>query len=275
MTPVRCADLSRAAGEELAGTGLVARRWLCVESDRQWGRDAVETGFADDVAGWLTALDAKVLAIRRPGRRDHVTVFAAETRPDGAELRRLELDDLAVLPDLDPWSAGEPHPGLLTLVCTHGRRDACCSRLGIPVYHAFDRLAGPDLVWQCSHTGGHRFAPNVVVLPLGVTLGRVDPMLAPELVVTLADGRVPLATYRGRSLYEAPVQAAEVAVRRARGLERLTDLALVSDDPGAPTFALGDGSLVRTRVDVVEGAPIVKSCGGEPEPGPGYRVTLL
>lgn len=273
MTVVRCADLSAAAGEEIAGTGIVARRWLCVESRLPWGHDAVESGFPDDVAAWLGALDAKVLAIRRPGRRERLTVLAAETNADGLVLRRLELDDLGALPDTDPWVDGEPIAGPAFLVCTHGRRDACCSRLGIPMFHALDRLAGPDLVWQCSHTGGHRFAPNVVVVPEGVTLGRIEPALAPEVVALLRDGRVPLAAYRGRSLYDAPTQAAEVAIRRAHQLDHLDDLALAATAPGSVTFTLADGGEVRAEIEE-RAVEVVKSCGAAAEPSTAYTVRL-
>ncbi len=160
------------------------------------------------------------------------------------------------------------------LVCTHGRRDPCCSRLGIPVYHGLDSVAGEEHVWQCSHTGGHRFAPNVIVIPWGVTLGRVAREDVPEIVGLLADGRVPLAGYRGRSLYPPQGQAAEVAIRRARELDRLDALRLVSRDDTEWTFALGDGATVSARVTETEGPVLPKSCGAAPEPTVSYRVEL-
>ena len=159
---------------------------------------------------------------------------------------------MAELVGRDPWSEGEPRPGTLFLVCTHGRRDACCSRLGIPIFHGLDAVAGKEHVWQCSHTGGHRFAPNVIVLPWGVTLGRVEREEVPEIVGLLADGRVPLARYRGRSLYPPPGQAAEVAIRRARELDRLDALRLVSGDGGRDVGVHDgrrlDGGCARDRV---------------------------
>jgi hypothetical protein len=159
-------------------------------------------------------------------------------------------------------------------VCTHGRRDACCSRLGIPVYHALQAIAGPDLVWQCSHTGGHRFAANVIGLPLGVMLGRVEPHEAPEVVTLLRDGRVPLARYRGRSLYDAPEQAAEVAVRLARGIDRVDDLRAVRGDEAWIEFETADGTRTEAWVTERPGPVIPKSCGAEPEPTTAYTVRL-
>jgi hypothetical protein len=252
---------------------LVARRWLCVESRRTWGRDAVETGFAAPVAAWLAGLDAKVFAIRRPRARPQVTVFAATTSVAGSTLRRLELDDLGALPTLDPWAEGEPVSEPLLLVCAHGRRDACCSRLGIPVFHALEAFAGPELVWQCSHTGGHRFAANVVGLPHGVTLGRVSPHEAAEIVPLLREGRVPLRHYRGRSLHEPAEQAAEVALRRALGLDRLDALRLVERVGDVCAFETDGGSSHRLRVEEAPGPPLAKSCGADPEPTTIYTVT--
>lgn len=272
----RCSDASRAAEEELGGTGMEATRWLLVESRQPWGHDAVETGFPEAVSTWLVGVDAKVLAIRRPGRVGaRVAVLAAETGEEASTLRSLELRTVEELAGRDPWAEGEPLAGTVFLVCTHGRRDPCCSRLGIPIFHGLDAVAGEEHVWQCSHTGGHRFAPNVIALPWGVTLGRVEREDVPEIVGLLADGRVPLARYRGRSLYPPPGQAAEVAIRRARALDRLDALRLVSGaEDGTWTFATADGAAVAARVTEVEGPVLPKSCSAEPEPTVAYRVEL-
>lgn len=274
MSVVRCADASAAAGEQLPGTGIVAGRWLIVESRRPWDRDAVTSGFDEPVATWLGSLDAKVLAIRRPGRREKLTVFAVETSEAGSALRRLELDDARALPELDPWSEGERIHGPLFLVCTHGRRDACCSRLGIPVFHALEAIAGPDLVWQCSHTGGHRFAANVVALPDGITLGRVEPHHAPEVVAFLQAHRIPLELYRGRSLYEPVGQAAEVAVRLARGIDEIDGLRVVRVDDHRVELETAAGEPIETLVTEEPGPDLPRSCGADPEPTTTYRVQL-
>ena len=50
------------------------------------------------------------------------------------------------------------------LVCTNGKRDACCARDGLPVARALAALR-PDEAWECSHLGGHRFAANVALAP--------------------------------------------------------------------------------------------------------------
>ncbi|HTX01075.1 MAG TPA: sucrase ferredoxin, partial [Acidimicrobiales bacterium] len=68
------------------------------------------------------------------------------------------------------------------LVCTHGRRDRCCGSLGTVLADELaaelgagkgDLPAGVRL-WRTSHTGGHRFAPSVIVLPEGTVWGLLD-----------------------------------------------------------------------------------------------------
>jgi hypothetical protein len=260
-----CATVSASAGESLGGTGMVAERWLCVESRAAWGHDAVaEGGFAPELSAWLAEVDASVLSIRRPSRRTGPTVvFSATSREGGGELRVLEVADPQELIGSDPWSEGKVSPTTLFLVCAHGRRDPCCARLGVPIFAALDRLTEP--VWQCSHTGGHRFAPNVVALPWGVTLGRVRLDEVVELSSLLSDGRVPLERYRGRSVYPAHVQAAEVAARLARGIDRLDDLQLVGESGGIATFATAAGDEIAMRVESREGHVLAKSCGKDVE----------
>ena len=113
--------------------------------------------------------------------------------------------------------------------------------IGRPLYEALREQVEEDWVWQVSHVGGDRFAGNVVVLPAGVYLGRVEPGEAWEIGRrrSLA-GRVPLDRYRGRSCHSFPVQAAERAVREATGLLGLDDLRL-----GSATEREGGGWRVR------------------------------
>ena len=251
-----CSGASLELGEPLGGTGMVADRWVCVEAREPWGRDPVGDGELPpfDVEG-------KVLAIRRPGReRVGGLAFTAVSAEGGGELRVHE----PVGTELGP---GAPLDRTLFLVCAHGRRDPCCSRLGIPIFKALEFGAGDGevpLVWQCSHTGGHRFAPNVVVLPWGVTLGRVALHDVPRVESTLREGRVPLELYRGRSIYPAEVQAAEVDIRLAGGFDRLDELRLVSHVGEQIVFATPAGDSAR-RVSSRPGPILPKSCGAEPE----------
>jgi hypothetical protein len=198
--------------------------------------------------------------IRRPDRRRGLTVVHAEATEAGGQARRFELDSLEDLPGVDV-TAGRPLDRPLVLVCAHGRRDTCCARLGVPLYDALDAHLPAGSLWQASHLGGHRFAPNVLVVPFGVQFGRVPLGEAQAVAAALAAGRIPLDRYRGRTLYIAPVQAAEVALRRTLGLDRIGDLRLLSHAAGVVRFAVGGGEL--THVEKVSGPTVPVSCGAE------------
>ena len=80
-------------------------------------------------------------------------------------------------------------------------------------------------VWETSHTGGHRFAANVVHLPSGTTYARVDPARVGALAADLQRGRLQLDAWRGNARHPRPVQAAEAFLRRALDVVGLDEVA--------------------------------------------------
>jgi hypothetical protein len=121
----------------------------------------------------------------------------------------------------------------LILVCTNGRRDWCCARYGPGIYQeAVEAINTADAqlaVWQSSHLGGHRFAPNIACFPQGLFYGRIEKDELPVFLEHIRQGQVYAAKARGRACYPAPVQAAEIFLRqRAESLEpvgyRLVDV---------------------------------------------------
>jgi hypothetical protein len=144
------------------------------------------------------------------------------------------------------------------LVCTNGRRDECCTLRGAPVLRALG-----DRAVACTHLGGHRFAANVLVLPDNLLFGRLDPAGAVALADALEAGELPLEHFRGRCPLPPEQQAAEILLRRERGLRRLDDVV----HAGATRFATPGGV-----VDVqVEGEPLPPrrvSCGDVKEESP-------
>lgn len=79
-------------------------------------------------------------------------------------------------------------------------------------------------VWECSHTGGHRFAPVGLTLPTGYTYGRLTFTSALTMAQEAAAGRVALEGLRGRSCHSPIEQVADAAVR--------THLAQAGEGPG-------------------------------------------
>lgn len=274
MSATSCSGASLAAGEELAATATQGTEWLLVEFRGTWGRDAIrDSGFGSAVSEALVGFPGKVILVRRPDRRRGVTVMRATVSESGGTATRQKFDDLAAVPWVDLERAdleradlerGELVGGPIVLVCGHGRRDTCCALLGGPLFAALSPSIAPERLWQASHLGGHRFAPNVLVLPDGVQLGRIPIGRAREVADLLARGRIPLDLYRGRTLYPPAVQAAEHAARLATGCDTLTDVRLVSHERDLVTLATPGGDLV-VRVEERPGPVLPVSCGADPE----------
>ncbi len=136
----------------------------------------------------------------------------------------------ATIQELMPEFAQSAGPVLM--VCANSRRDICCAVRGRPVALA-SSAQRPGQVWECSHTGGHRFAPTAILLPHGQTLARLSPALAVAALDAAAHGELPEelrgpAHDRGRSHLTPPVQAAESVVRQQIDEPSLLALATTS-----------------------------------------------
>jgi hypothetical protein len=228
-----CSDASRARGEPMLATASRVDRWLLVEHCGAWGPPSIpmarmDPALSSHLTAEATRLRARLVLLRHPrgvpcppGRN----VFVVDSRPGHESvLRRHVVDDAALCRDaLTPDGAWAPVDGPLLLVCTHGRHDRCCAVRGRPVAGAVAQR-WPDRTWECSHIGGDRFAPNVVVLPHGFYLGRLDPDDAVEALTALHDGRLPLDHLRGRSSLPLPVQAAQHFARTQLGRDAVDDL---------------------------------------------------
>lgn len=280
MSALRCSEASRAAGEPLAATATTVERWLLLEVPGTWARDvgdeqALPESAASAARAWLErSARSRLLFLRRPARRSErrlaYVLEATETQRAG---RRLELGGLEDLADVDLDRDGERLDGPLVLVCGHGSRDACCALLGTPVFGSLAELEAET--WISSHQGGHRFAANVLVLPAGLQLGRLEPHESLDVVAAALGGRIALDRYRGRTFYEPAAQAAEIAVRRAFGLLGIDELQLVAVEGPLVRFRTADGREVAAEVDEVDGPAVPASCGAEPEQQRSFTARVV
>lgn len=280
-----CREL--ALDEPIAGTAQAEiERWVILEDNGPWGAKVpLETTLPEAIREWLKREAAKphtrVQLIRRPGgpRDERRTVFLARAPADPARRRLVELEcTLAELPTLDVDAHLDRAPptddlAALWLVCTHGARDRCCAKWGIALWDALREHVG-DRVWQCSHLGGHRFAPTALALPSGLLWGRLSLGEVEPLTSELGRGRIgSLSRLRGRSVYPSLVQAAECMLRIR---ERIADDAalslreVVSVDAGqCVRFSGPGGAALEIVVDVERPgfrSPI--SCGEGSDPRP-------
>ena len=289
----RCADASEARGEPLYGTASYVQRWLLLEQPGSWGRDALaQSGLPESVARELRrrAQDARirVVLIRRAVRfaSKGRQCYFVNTEPHASVLSHMTLGDPADLLDVDltPLVSGgviaeaQTRTEPLFLVCTHGKRDACCSIRGNQVSRVACAQPGMD-AWESAHIGGDRFAANVVCFPHGVYYGRVSSADVAGLMGLFEAGSISLDHYRGRCCYPFAVQAAEYFVRRELDQRGIEDVVLV----GAPAtegttmssrFSLADGRMVSARVAVLPGAEGFRlTCGSTgPDVVPRYEL---
>jgi len=219
-----CSLVSRAAGDDPAGSATPFHAYLGVEVRPPWRNDVAESprfpgGLWDAVqkawsAGAISRFTGlmpephhsreghtRVLLMRRLAPGPFALYDRTEYLLPDAELVPL-VEALARPEDLARFeSYREPGTGVRDfLVCTHGSRDACCGKFGYPVYEALLTHAASDpglRVWRTSHMGGHRFAPTLIEFPEGRYWGHLEPEAAGALArrdVPFSDLR---AHYRG------------------------------------------------------------------------------
>lgn len=263
---MRCRET--AADEILAGTAPLARWWWLIEVPGSWGRNAVAECRIPAVRS-LTSDDARrVLLVRRPGRHPAVDsqgplrVWIAGALPDDPPTRLAVADapeDILTWPREGPSSASTDPQAPVLAVCTNASRDLCCGLDGRALVEALSDMPG---VWECSHLGGHRFAPTALLVRHGLVYGRLTPRAARDLI-TNGPSAESAPWLRGRSALSPATQAAEVALLAHGQAYDLADIAAEETDTEA-TVRVGKLPPVQLRRIAHQPRPV--SCGGADEP---------
>ena len=244
-----CSLRSKEAIEQTFGTASTGDAWLLLEYARPWGARAfrestLPQAVKTHLSGVLKSVPrSRVLLIKQTRKvKGPLTLFVARSRESSSSILKYEFLEYEQLLDLDLASAlaggspsgTTPWESPLFLVCTHGTRDKCCAKFGIPIYKTICTLVGESSVWQCSHVGGDRFAANVVCFPDGTFYGHVTEETAELIVKECYERRIVLTNFRGRSCYSFPVQAAEFFARRETGFRGISDLKFLTYEPLKP-----------------------------------------
>jgi hypothetical protein len=298
----RCSDAARERQDPMLGTAPPQGRFLLVEQDSGWAYDGFPSiPMPEDVRAEVLRraerVGARVMLIRRPGRpSSSVCSLRSWCVVDGgaAEGHRVTwgtwaypaelLSGVDRLEQLARWSLegtdvaaagvpGDDEP--LLLVCTHGKKDVCCAVRGRPVAAAL-AARWPEQTWECSHTGGDRFAANLLLLPDGATYGGLDVEAADQVVRAHREGRPVTAYLRGVVGRPRPVQAAVVAVHEQMGPLPWRDVVPTGALPIEPTedevaatlvrMELRDGRVVEVEVrEHVRAAARLTCQGGVPK----------
>lgn len=273
-------EQSLKSGEPIHGTATAGVEvWLLLENRDRWEADIADTPFPQPVRRLFDQLskrrEVRLQLIRGESQSGPLSFYVVLTSPFRT-VHHFHVDDYDALLALDVAAilTGEvtsrPDTKPLYLVCTHGRRDACCARYGTAFYKQLCEAAPDAHVWQSSHQGGHRFAANVLYLPAGIHYGRLNPDEAADMVEAHQRGELyGLGRYRGQTRLSPPAQAAEGWLREQEQLmslqgPELTSLESLAGNCHAATFRAADGMIHRLTVAPRRGTAVRKtSCNAD------------
>jgi hypothetical protein len=244
VSALRCAMVTRDEGFDPLGSAGSYQGFLLVDWPLPWPSKVEEAPGMATVAEALVGTGIRLQAVvpgpddsRRvvlyvrpsagPGGGGGFTAFRRVVRRTGTEpeavvAAAVELvrsaGALAAGPHSPPESPESPESADHTmgdlLVCTHGKRDACCGSLGTTLVK--ELLADTDIpkagyqLARTSHTGGHRFAPTAIVLPEGTMWAFLDADLTARVVRRDGPVEAALHAYRGSTAMGSPaLQALE------------------------------------------------------------------
>lgn len=292
-SPEFCSQESLEALESPMATAPRADVWFLLEYSGAWGSKALkESDIPEAVKAHLDAAleaipNARLLLIKQ-GRQsgESIAFFAALSAAAQPALYRFQLVGYEALLEMDlpALAAGDSAiDAALTeepvfVNCTNGKRDQCCALYGVATYQAL-AAEYPELVWQSSHHGGHRFAANFIHLPYGLSYGRLRPDNAVQVLQAGLEKRIAMEHFRGPTAYDKPAQAAEILLRRDNGNAEIGAFALRSideleTDRWQATFAEGELQHLVTFERHNTGRQVHLSCGDE-KTGPVLEYKLL
>lgn len=212
---LRCSESAAERGDPMVGTAPPQRDWLLVEHHGPWPvRAPFDTELSVDLLRRLGHPEQRVVLVRPHVRERTSAIRRRWFRCRDGELRTGHWERPEDLLEALRPEAGAPHGGSLLLVCTHGVHDTCCAVSGRPVAAALSQR-WPAETFECSHLGGDRFAPNLLLLPDLACYAQMSAEGAVSLVEAHLDGRIQTGSLRGvAGLHPAEQVALTAALER-------------------------------------------------------------
>ena len=263
---VRCAEWTRQQAVDPIGTAGTYSGYLLVEWPLPWPADLSDIPELAPVVEALNGTGIRLqglVSTRRSDSGRHVILYhrgSEWTEGFSGFVRHEEVVDqadvvltcLQVLDYGSAFGAADPlEPALVdVLICGHGRRDRCCGAQGTRLARNLASLNDGRLrLWRTSHTGGHRFAPTMVVLPEATVWAFADEDLVHQVTQRSGDPADLMDRYRGCSgLSSRQAQVVERAALAELGWS-LLDSVRVSNQEDR-------GSRVSLRVTGPEGVAL-------------------
>lgn len=166
-TPIFCSEVSEAQDEPL-GTASHGKYFAFYEKPiAEWPHKLNKDQLPDSVLAWIN-------------RQTEHQAFRLHYFCDESSRKLTTQPRIILITATETFIVQQHDSGFSALpsdnsemyfVCTHGKRDQCCAKRGNQVYQAL--LAQGRQAFMCTHTGGDRFAANVISFPNGHFFGRL------------------------------------------------------------------------------------------------------
>ncbi len=247
----------------LAGTAPVSDSWLILLHQGAWGARPVDNLVSHELKTWAQDHGAQVLLARTPQHAAHYPSSTFWFSDGNGNLLHGTLDPNG-LPDLQVAQSSEQ----LLLICTNGKRDQCCATFGRGLITQCQKLLSAELfghILECTHLGGHRFAPTAIWLPENLVLGRLDP---PAVLDLLGKGKIDSRFIRGSTALTPAQQVIQVSLWPLRPdfqscTPRGNDFEIEAQIEG----------VTESFLVAAHHATRVETCGSEAKKSTEYRIT--
>ncbi|MCS4535907.1 sucrase ferredoxin [Corynebacterium sp. HS2168-gen11] len=276
-----CSDTQQ---ELLPGSSRVGTRYILLEYTGSWSHDIFDgETFTPEETMRLQTLPHMYL-LRKPGREGHAEklewnayiVFCDEAIVEHAMIQ--SRDELFALDFSAPGKNQDRGFSILDepvlLICTHAKRDRCCAIKGRPIAKTLVHANPKAHIWECSHTKGHRFAPSMVLFPWGYYYGRLNAHASQDVYSHASNDQLFLPGNRGRGIWDAKGQVAEIAVREylyELGEQPSINSVRVVDS----TVVLADGRQFEVTLEYQEVSGVIPSCGADAKQKQSWVATAI
>lgn len=191
------------------------------------------------------------------------------TSPSGAPL---------AIPTATQMEEATLYPEPIFLICTNGKRDKCCAIFGRKLIRELVNRGYERNLWECSHLGGHRYAPIMLTLPSGYCYGRLTTDQASEIMAYSKEDVVYAGGLRGRAGDDIKTQIADCAIRQNLEPKPADDIKILSHTQCASyhrikAYFRNRDYLIDYRIELTEPRPA--SCGDEPKKGTTIRILAV
>ena len=289
----RCSMWSRSVSLDPIGSAGCYNGYLLLPLPLPWPNDISDIAGIGPLLTQAKQLGVRVQAIASPDHSGMVILYQRSDTNSFAGYKQTQvipdkgnslIDAAQALLD-DVAEQEEPQQGHTVrdlLVCTHGRRDRCCGSLGTMLFTKLQALTTTPgwssvRLWRTSHTGGHRFAPTVLVLPEGTLWAFMDATSVEAVLHREGDSRSVAPVYRGCAGLSSPqAQVLERTALNDSGWKVLEAVRSSNVDVDGShvlecTWADGTTTQWRSRVESRQVGPI-PTCGGEPADQDNWTV---